>query len=331
MHRCRSSWRSSGAAWSPSSCTTTSSRASSRASICSIGCAAGCESNTGDDHMSDETATQRFATRVIHGGQRPDPLTGAIMPPIYATSTYVQASPGVHQGYDYSRTRNPTRAALQAAVASLEGGAAGFAFASGMAATSTVLELLDSSSHIVAMHDLYGGTYRVLENVRKRSAGHDVSFVDLTNPAALEAALRSNTRMVWVETPTTPLLKLVDLTAIAQITQRLGLLSVCDNTFATPFIQRPLEHGFDIVVHSTTKYMNGHSDAIGGAAVVRADEPLQERLGYLQNAIGGVSGPFDSFLTLRGIKTLELRMERHCSNAQVIAEFLQSHPKVEKV
>ncbi|MFL6601234.1 MAG: trans-sulfuration enzyme family protein [Steroidobacteraceae bacterium] len=274
---------------------------------------------------------QHFATRVIHGGQQPDPLTGAVMPPIYATSTYVQSSPGVHKGYEYSRTANPTRDALQAAMANLEGGAAGFAFASGMAATSTVLELLDSGSHIVAMHDLYGGSYRLLENVRKRSAGHDVSFVDLTKPSELEAAIRPNTRLVWVETPTNPLLKLVDLSAIAQITKRLGLLSVCDNTFATPFIQQPLEHGFDIVVHSTTKYLNGHSDAIGGAAVVRADEPLRERLAYLQNAIGGVSGPFDSFLTLRGIKTLALRMERHCSNAQQIAEFLEGQAKVEKV
>jgi cystathionine gamma-lyase len=275
--------------------------------------------------------SQHFATRAIHGGQQPDPQTGAVMPPIYATSTYVQSSPGVHKGYEYSRTANPTRDALQAAMANLEGGAAGFAFASGMAATSTVLELLDSGSHIVAMHDLYGGSYRLLENVRKRSAGHDVSFVDLTKLSELEAAIRPDTRLVWVETPTNPLLKLVDLSAVAQITKRLGLLSVCDNTFATPFIQQPLEHGFDIVVHSTTKYINGHSDAIGGAAVVRADESLRERLAYLQNAIGGVSGPFDSFLTLRGIKTLALRMERHCSNAQVIAEFLEGHAKVERV
>jgi cystathionine gamma-lyase len=272
-----------------------------------------------------------FATRVIHGGQQPDPRTGAVMPPIYATSTYVQSSPGVHKGYEYSRTANPTRDALQAAVANLEGGAAGFAFASGMAATSTVLELLDSGSHIIAMHDLYGGSYRILENVRKRSAGHDVSFVDLTKPSELEAAVRPNTRLVWVETPTNPLLKLVDLSAVAQMARKLGLLSVCDNTFATPFIQRPLEHGFDIVVHSTTKYLNGHSDAVGGAAVVRADPGLQERLAYLQNAIGGVSGPFDSFLTLRGIKTLALRMERHCANALAVAQFLEGHEKVRKV
>ena len=273
----------------------------------------------------------KFATRVIHGGQEPDPRTGAVMPPIYATSTYVQSSPGKHKGYEYSRTANPTRDALQAAVANLEGGAAGFGFASGMAATATVLELLDSGSHIVAMHDLYGGSYRLMENVRKRSAGHDVSFVDLTNPSELEAAVRPNTRLVWVETPTNPLLQLVDLSAIAGMARKLGLLSVCDNTFATPFIQRPLEHGFDIVVHSTTKYLNGHSDAVGGAAVVRADPGLQERVAYLQNAIGGVSGPFDSFLTLRGIKTLALRMERHCANAMSVASFLEGHEKVRKV
>jgi cystathionine gamma-lyase len=281
--------------------------------------------------MSEQSRGRRFATRVIHGGQRPDPLTGAVMTPIYATSTYVQSSPGVHQGYDYSRTRNPTRDALQAAVTNLEGGAAGFAFASGMAATSTVLELLDSGSHVIAMHDLYGGSYRVLQNVRRRSAGHEVSFIDLTDPAALESAIRPGTRLVWVETPTNPLLQLVDLRAIADIASRHGLLCVCDNTFATPFIQRPLELGFDIVVHSTTKYLNGHSDAIGGAAVVRADEGLIERLRYLQNALGSVSSPFDSFLTLRGIKTLALRMQRHCANAMAVAQFLESHPKVERV
>ena len=273
----------------------------------------------------------RFATRAIHGGQSPDPLTGAVMPPIYATSTYVQSSPGVHKGYDYTRTRNPTRDALQAALCNLEGGGAAFAFASGMAASSTVLELLDAGSHIIAMHDLYGGTYRLLENVRKRSAGHQVSFVDLTRPEALEAAIRPNTRLVWVETPTNPLLQVVDLAAVAAIARHRGLISVCDNTFATPFVQRPLEHGFDIVVHSTTKYLNGHSDCLGGAAIVRAESPLAERLGYLQNALGSVPGPFDSFLTLRGIKTLALRMERHCANALAIAQFLASHPKVERV
>ena len=273
----------------------------------------------------------RFATRAIHGGQQPDPLTGAVMPPIYATSTYVQPSPGVHKGYDYSRTRNPTRDALQAALCNLEGGGAACAFASGMAASSTVLELLDAGSHIVAMHDLYGGTYRLLENVRKRSAGHEVSFVDLTRPEALEAAIRPNTRLVWVETPSNPLLQLVDLAAVAATARRKGLLSVCDNTFATPFVQRPLEHGFDIVVHSTTKYLNGHSDCLGGAAIVRTDSPLAERLAYLQNAVGAVSSPFDSFLTLRGIKTLAVRMERHCANALAVAQFLAGHPKVERV
>jgi cystathionine gamma-lyase len=281
--------------------------------------------------MSDDSSGQRFATRVIHGGQHPDPLTGAVMPPIYATSTYVQSSPGVHQGYEYSRTRNPTRDALQAAVANLEGGAAGFAFASGMAASATLLELLDAGSHIIAMHDLYGGSYRLLENVRKRSAGHSVSFVDLTSVEALEAAIRADTRLLWVETPTNPLLKLVDLAAVARIARQHQLLSVCDNTFATPFIQRPLEHGFDLVVHSTTKYLNGHSDAIGGAAIVRDDKALEERIAYLQNAVGGVPGPFDSFLTLRGIKTLALRMERHCTNALAIAQFLEAHPKVGRV
>jgi cystathionine gamma-lyase len=269
---------------------------------------------------------------VIHGGQKPDPLTGAIMPPIYATSTYVQSSPGVHKGYEYSRTANPTRDALQASVANLEGGAAGFAFASGLAASATIVDLLDSGSHIVAMHDLYGGSYRLFENVRKRSAGHAVSFVDLTDPAALEAALRPSTRLIWVETPTNPLLKVVDLRAVTAVAQQRGILVVCDNTFATPYLQRPLEHGVDIVVHSTTKYLNGHSDAIGGAAVVRhGNDELREKLAYLQNAVGGVSSPFDSFLTLRGIKTLALRMERHCSSALEIARFLESHPKVARV
>ncbi|HEY1283315.1 MAG TPA: PLP-dependent transferase [Steroidobacteraceae bacterium] len=273
-----------------------------------------------------------FETRVIHGGQKPDPLTGAIMPPIYATSTYVQSSPGVHKGYEYSRTANPTRDALQASLANLEGGAAGFAFASGLAASATIIDLIDAGSHVIAMHDLYGGSYRLFENVRKRSAGHEVSFVDLTDAAALEAAIRPNTRLLWVETPTNPLLKIVDLAAVAAIAKRRGILSVCDNTFATPYLQRPLEHGFDLVVHSTTKYLNGHSDAIGGAAVIRhGDEALREKLTYLQNAVGGVPGPFDSFLTLRRIKTLALRMERHCANALAIAQFLEAHPKVARV
>lgn len=281
--------------------------------------------------MSDGKQKHGFETRVIHGGQKPDALTGAVMPPIYATSTYVQSSPGQHKGYEYSRTANPTRDALQASLANLEGGHAAFAFASGMAATSTVLELLDSGSHVVAMHDLYGGSYRVMQNVRTRSAGLEVSFVDLTDLATLESAIKPNTKMVWVETPTNPLLKIVDLAGVAQIARKRGLISVCDNTFATPYIQRPLELGFDIVVHSTTKYINGHSDSIGGAAIVRKDAALAEKLGYLQNAIGGVPGPFDSFLTLRGIKTLALRMQRHCESALAIAQFLEKHAKVERV
>ena len=273
---------------------------------------------------------QAFGTRVIHGGQEPDPRTGAVMPPIYATSTYVQSSPGVHQGYDYARTRNPTRDALQAAFASLEGGSAAFAFASGMAASSTVLELLDAGSHIIASHDLYGGSYRLFERIRKRSAGLEVSFVDLTDTAAFEPAIRPNTRLVWMESPTNPMLNLVDLEAVAAIARRHRMLSVCDNTFATPYLQRPLELGVDIVVHSATKYLNGHSDVLGGAAVVR-DAALAEQLAFLQNGLGAVSGALDSFLILRGIKTLAVRMQRHCENALAVAQFLERHPKVAAV
>ncbi len=271
-----------------------------------------------------------FSTRVIHGGQHPDPSTGAVMPPIYATSTYAQSSPGVHLGYDYSRTRNPTRDALQACLASLEGGTAAFAFASGMAAISTVVELLDAGAHVVASHDLYGGTYRLFERIRSRSAGLSVSFVDLGDLAALERAIRPNTRMVWAETPTNPTLRIVDLAAIAGVARRRGLISVCDSTFASPFIQRPLEHGIDIVVHSTTKYLNGHSDALGGAAVT-ADPALAERIRFLQNGLGSVPSPFDCFLILRGIKTLDVRMERHCANALAVARFLEGHRAVERV
>jgi cystathionine gamma-lyase len=272
----------------------------------------------------------KFETKVIHAGQEPDPRTGAVMTPIYATSTYAQSSPGEHKGYDYARTRNPTRDALEACLAELEGGRAGFAFASGMAAIGTVLELLDSGSHVVAMDDLYGGSYRILERVRKRSAGLEASFVDLSSAENLEKAIKPNTRMVWVETPTNPLLKIVDLEAIAAIARRRKLICVCDNTFASPWIQRPLELGFDMVVHSTTKYLNGHSDVIGGAAVLR-DETWKERLSFLQNAVGGVPSPFDAFLTLRGIKTLAVRMERHCGNAMHVAAWLGKHPKVARV
>ena len=273
----------------------------------------------------------KFDTKVVHAGQEPDPRTGAVMTPIYATSTYAQSSPGEHQGFDYARTRNPTRDALEACLAELEGGDAGFAFASGMAAIGTVLETLDSGSHVLCMHDLYGGSYRLLERVRKRSAGLQASFVDLADTKALEPAIRPNTRMLWVETPTNPLLKLVDLSAVAEIAHRRGLACVCDNTFASPWIQRPLEHGFDIVVHSTTKYLNGHSDVIGGAAVIGKNAELKEKLAFLQNAVGGVPSPFDAFLTLRGIKTLALRMERHCANAMHIAAWLEKQPKVERV
>ena len=273
----------------------------------------------------------KFETKVSHAGQEADPRTGAVMTPIYATSTYAQSSPGEHQGFDYARTRNPTRDALEACVAELESGKAGFAFASGMAAIGTVLELLDSGSHVVAMNDLYGGSYRILERVRKRSANLSASFVDLTSLQAFENAIRPETRMVWVETPTNPLLKIVDLEAVAAIARRRRLISVCDNTFASPWIQRPLELGFDIVVHSTTKYLNGHSDVIGGAAVLKEEGELADRLSFLQNAVGGVPSPFDAFLTLRGIKTLALRMERHCGNAMHIAAWLEKHPKVARV
>jgi cystathionine gamma-lyase len=272
----------------------------------------------------------KFETKVIHAGQAPDPRTGAVMTPIYATSTYAQSSPGEHKGYDYARTRNPTRDALEACLAELEGGHSAFAFASGMAAIGTVLELLDSGAHVVAMDDLYGGSYRILERVRKRSAGLKASFVDLSVPGNVEKAITPQTRMIWVETPTNPLLKIVDLAAIAAIAKKHKLISVCDNTFASPWIQRPLERGFDIVVHSTTKYLNGHSDVIGGAAILR-DDSLKEKLAFLQNAVGAVPSPFDAFLTLRGIKTLAVRMERHCGNAMHVAAFLSKHPKVERV
>ena len=272
-----------------------------------------------------------FATRTIHAGQSPDPSTGAIMPPIYATSTYVQESPGVHKGYEYSRSQNPTRMAYERCIADLESGTAGFAFASGLAAEATVLDLLESGSHVIAMDDLYGGTYRLFENVRKRSAGLAFSFVDLSDPAALEAAIQPKTRLIWVESPTNPLLKLVDLEAVAEIGKTRGILTVCDNTFASPWVQRPLELGFDLVMHSATKYLNGHSDMVGGVLVSGAAPEVTEHLAFLQNAVGGVQGPFDSFLALRGLKTLALRMERHCANAAAVAEFLAGHPKIETV
>ena len=272
----------------------------------------------------------RLATRVIHAGQSPDPSTGAIMTPIYATSTYVQDSPGQHRGFDYSRTSNPTRLAYEQCVADLEGGHAGFAFASGMAATASVLELLDHGSHVIAMDDLYGGTYRLFENVRRRSAGLEFSFVDLSQPGAAAEALQDNTRMIWVESPSNPLLKLVDLQQIAAFAREHGLLSVMDNTFATPMLQRPIECGFDIVVHSATKYLGGHSDVVGGVAVVR-DGALAEQLGFIQNAAGGIAGPFDSFLAMRGVKTLAVRMRQHCENARTIAHWLEQRSDIQRV
>ena len=280
--------------------------------------------------MSDDDNKNAFATRAIHAGQYPDPSTGAIMPPIYATSTYVQKSPGEHQGYEYSRTKNPTRQAYERCVADLESGSDGFAFASGMAAIATILELLDSGSHIVAMDDLYGGTRRLFDGVRKRSAGCEFSFVDMTDIAVLEDALRDNTRMLWIESPSNPLLRIVDFTAIARLVESRDILVVSDNTFATPCLQRPLELGCDIVMHSATKFINGHSDIVGGIAITD-DAGLAERLAYLHNSIGAIASPFDSFLALRGIKTLDVRMERHCRSAARIAAWLEQDSRVESV
>jgi cystathionine gamma-lyase len=272
-----------------------------------------------------------FATRCIHAGQEPDPTTGAVMMPIYATSTYVQQSPGVNKGYDYARTKNPTRMAFERCIADLEGGSVAFAFASGLAAISTTLECLDHGSHIISVDDLYGGSRRLFERVRKRSMGLEVSYLDLADPEAIEAAIRPNTRLIWVETPTNPLLKLVDLERVAAIARGRGIWAAADNTFASPYVQRPLEHGFDLVVHSTTKYLNGHSDMVGGVAIVADNADLAERLKFLQNAVGAIQGPFDSFLALRGLKTLALRMERHCASGLKIAAWLERHPKVRRV
>ncbi|AZO72621.1 MULTISPECIES: cystathionine gamma-synthase [unclassified Mesorhizobium] len=272
-----------------------------------------------------------FSTRTIHGGQSHDPTTGAVMVPIYATSTYGQQSPGVHKGFEYARSQNPTRFAFERAVADLESGTKAFAFASGLAAIGTVLELLDAGAHIVATDDIYGGSFRLMERVRKRSAGLQVSFADFTDLAAVEAAIRPETKLLWVETPTNPLLRIVDLEGLASLAKSKGLLTVADNTFASPYIQRPLELGIDIVVHSTTKYLNGHSDMVGGVAVVGDNQDLADRLKFLQNAIGGISGPFDSFLALRGIKTLALRMERHSANGLKIAQWLEGRKDVRRV
>jgi cystathionine gamma-lyase len=273
----------------------------------------------------------KIGTRAIHAGQSPDPSTGAVMTPIYATSTYVQQSPGVHQGYEYSRSHNPTRFAYERCVASLESGTNGYAFASGLAATATVLDSLDAGSHVVCMDDVYGGTYRLFERVRRRSANLDFTFVDLNDMKALEAAIKPNTKMIWCETPTNPLLKIVDIARLAEFARKRGIRLAVDNTFSSPILQRPLELGAHLVMHSATKYLNGHSDIVGGMLVVGDDKELAEQMTFLQNAVGGVQGPFDSFLALRGLKTLHLRMKAHCENAGELAGWLEKHPAVEKV
>jgi len=273
----------------------------------------------------------KLSTRVIHAGQQPDPSTGAIMTPIYASSTYVQRSPGDHQGWEYSRSHNPTRDAYEKCVADLESGIRGLAFASGMAATSAILELLDAGDHVLAGDDLYGGSFRLFRGVRERSANLKFTFARLEDPDEFRAAIRPETKMVWVETPTNPMLKIVDIAMAAEIARENGAILVVDNTFASPMLQRPLELGADIVMHSATKYLNGHSDMIGGVAVVRGDEELAERLWYLLNSTGGIQGPFDSFLALRGLKTLALRMKAHSGNALEIAHWLQQHSRIERV
>ena len=279
-------------------------------------------------------------SRVIHGGQSPEPGTGAVMPPIFTSSTFIQESPGVHKGFEYSRSHNATRFAAERLLANIEGSKltdeedrtnGGFCFASGLAAIATALELLDSGDCILCMDDVYGGTNRLLNRVRKRSMGLKVEFVDMTDLGKLEAAIKAHKpRMIWVETPTNPTLKLVDLPAVAKLGKACGAITVCDNTFATPLLQRPLEHGIDMVMHSTTKYLGGHSDTVGGA-LITGDKALAEKLRFMQNAIGSVMGPFDAYLTLRGVKTLAVRMRQHCTSAARIATWLEKHPKVERV
>lgn len=280
--------------------------------------------------MADQHDLQ-FATRAIHGGQAPEPATGAVMPPIFTSSTYIQESPGVHKGFEYSRSHNPTRFAWERAVANLESGTQGYAFASGMAATSTIMEVLNSGDHVIAMDDLYGGTFRLFDKVRGRSAGLQFSYVDLTDEAAVLAAIQPNTKMIWIETPSNPMLKLVDIAAMVRIAKQHGIITVVDNTFATPYNQRPLELGVDMVMHSATKYLNGHSDMVGGIAVVGDNTELAEKMTFLQNAVGAIAGPFDSYLALRGVKTLALRMRHHNTAALQIAQWLNHHPAVEQV
>ncbi|MGB8844010.1 MAG: PLP-dependent aspartate aminotransferase family protein [Aliidongia sp.] len=281
--------------------------------------------------MNDLPNRPGLATRAIHAGQSPDPTTGAIMPPIYQTSTYVQESPGVHKGYEYSRSQNPTRMAYERCVADLESGTRGYAFASGLAGIATILDLFDSGAHIIASDDLYGGSYRLFKRVRERSAGLRFSFVNMADPAAIEAAIRPETKLIWIETPSNPMLNLIDLDAVAQIAHRHGVIAAADNTFATPVVQRPIEHGFHLVMHSATKYLNGHSDMVGGVVVVGDHPELAERLAFLHNAVGAIQGPFDSFLALRGLKTLPLRLRQHCQSALAVAEWLEKHPKIDRV
>ncbi len=274
---------------------------------------------------------QGLGTRAIHAGQSPDPSTGAVMVPIYATSTYVQSSPGVHQGFEYSRSHNPTRFAWERCIADLEGGTRGYAFASGLAATATVLDLLDSGSHVICMDDVYGGTYRLFERVRRRSAGLDFTFVDLNDIDALAAAVRPQTRLIWCETPTNPMLKVVDLARLGEFARARGIILVVDNTFCSPIVQRPLEFGATMVMHSATKYLNGHSDMVGGVVVVGENAEVADKMTFLQNAVGGIQGPFDSFLALRGVKTLHLRMRQHCASALELAGWLARDPRIERV
>jgi cystathionine beta-lyase/cystathionine gamma-synthase len=283
------------------------------------------------DERRDNAAPPGFSTKAVHAGQSPDPTTGAVWTPIYTSSTYVQQSPGVHKGYEYSRSHNPTRQAFERCVAALEEGERGYAFASGMAATATVLECLDSGAHVVASDDLYGGTYRLFQRVRVRSAGLTFSFIDMSERGALERAITPQTRMIWVETPSNPLLKLVDLAMVAEVAKARDILTVADNTFATPWIQKPLALGIDLVLHSATKYLNGHSDVVAGVVAIGDNPALAEQLTFLQNAIGGVAGPFDAYMALRGVKTLALRMERHCASAARVAAWLEGHPAIERV
>lgn len=280
--------------------------------------------------MADTKNSQGFSTRAIHAGQHPDPTTGAVMTPIYATSTYAQESPGVNKGYEYARGKNPTREAFEACIADLEGGTHGFGFGSGMAATSTALELLDAGDHVVTGDDLYGGSWRLFERVRRRTMGLDFAYVDLSDIAAVEAAITPKTKMLWVETPTNPLMKLADIAALSKVAKAHGLLLIVDNTFATPFCQQPLSLGADVVMHSATKYLNGHSDIIGGV-LVTGDADLAMRIKFLQNSVGGIMGPFDAFLANRGLKTLALRMKAHCENALTVARWLETRKGVSKV